>query len=68
MRKKEISWNNIKSLMSFKKKILKKYRIWQINLITIIYITKVIKIVILILVNMENQYKFITEKGSILLC
>ena len=68
MRKKEISWNNIKSLMSFKKKILKKYRIWQINLITIIYITKVIKIVILILVNMENQYKFSTEKGSILLC
>lgn len=68
MRKKEIFWNNIKSLMSFKKKFLKKYRIWQINLITIIYITKVIKIVILILVNMENQYKFITEKGSILLC
>lgn len=54
--------------MSFKKNFLKKYRIWQINLITIIYITKVIKIVILILVNMENQYKFITEKGSILLC
>ena len=48
--------------MSFKKKFLKKYRIWQINLITIIYITKVIKIVILILVNMENQYKLLQRK------
>lgn len=48
--------------MSFKKNFLKKYRIWQINLITIIYITKVIKIVILILVNMENQYKLLQRK------